>query len=264
MNDIKEKRRSRDAQRTVERLHYKFITMYVKGLHQDVYRQAEELHRHAKRENPRVKDLTKTTIFMNTVMPDKPIPRHYMSRRREHLIPQTPQTQPQMVLRIPLLPLPITLPEVSTSLPEVSTSLPEVSTSLPEVSTSLPEVSTSLPEVSTSLPEVSTSLPEVSTSLPEVSTSLPEVSTSLPDASNTLLLSSDVYESLLNELRKDPDLWRILNEFPFQDNATDDFTADEMNDFVASDMGDSFIADDLTPLEIELENGILTTMSEHL
>ena len=167
---------------------------------------------------------------MNTVMPDKPIPRHYMSRRREHLIPQTSQTQPQMVLRIPLLPLPITLPEVSTSLPEVSTSLPEVSTSLPEVSTSL------------------------------------------PDASNTLLLSSDVYESLLNELRKDPDLWRILNEFPFQDNATDDFTADEMNDFtvdemndfVASDMGDSFIADDLTPLEIELENGILTTMSEHL
>ena len=95
------------------------------------------------------------------------------------------------------------------------------------------------PEVSTSpQPEVSTSSqPEVSTSQqPEVSTSQqPEVSTPL---------SPEVYEELLNDLRKDSDLWNILNNFPVEDDT------EGINKVVVEDMGtDMFLANNITPLE---------------
>ena len=115
-----------------------------------------------------------------------------------------------------------------------------------------PEVSTSpQPEVSTSpQPEVSTSpQPEVSTSpQPEVSTSpQPEVSTS-PQPEVSTPLSPEVYEELLNDLRKDSDLWKILNDFPVEDNT------EGINKVVVEDMGtDMFLSNNITPLEQEVE-----------
>ena len=79
-------------------------------------------------------------------------------------------------------------------------------------------------------------LSRVSTSPP------PEVSTS------SFELSPEVYEELLNQLKSDPELWKILNNFPFEENT------DDINNLVAEDMGDTFRADDLTPLELELED----------
>ena len=218
----KDKNRSRDAQRTAERLYYKFIAGYVEAVHKDIHEEALALYSQAKRENPGVKDLTKTVTYMKRVHPGKPIPRHYTSKkRRRSSLPQlqgstaqcssSPQLQgstaqcsssPQMVLNIPLLP----------ARPPTTCSLPPP-------------------------PEVSTQ-PEVTTSPPEVSTQ-PEVTTSLPEVSTPLVLPPEIYNDLLADLRSDPDLWQILNDF--EDNAMDDSVAEDI-----------VWPDELTPLEIEV------------
>ena len=219
----KDKRRSRDVERTAERLHYKFLANYVEAIHKEIHEEALALFRQAKRENPGVKDLTKTDTYMKRAHPGEPIPRHYTSRKRRRSSLAQPQgCTAQMVLNIPLLP---PRPITCSSPPEVSTSPPPP------------------PEVSTQ-----SSQPEVTTSPPEVSMQ-PEVST-LP------VLSPEIYQDLLAELRSDPELWKCLNDFPFEDNAMDDFVAEDagdMNDFVVEDMGDIVWPDELTPLEIEVE-----------
>ena len=227
--NVKEKRRSREVQKTAERLHFKFLAMYVEALHNDVHIQAQELYEYVKQKNPGVRDLTKTAEFMKAVMPNKTIPRHYTSKRREHLIRRdaTPQTQScmsRMILNIPLMQLPL-----NTSQDDVSSQpSPPLNTSQPS-----PPLNTSQDDVSSQpSPPLNTSQPS-----PPLNTSQDDVS--LP------LLPPDVYQTLLDELKKDPDLWRIMNDF--QDNTYD------MDDFVANDMGDIFMADDLSPLEIELE-----------
>ena len=91
--------------------------------------------------------------------------------------------------------------------------------------------------------------PEVSTSpQPEVSTSpQPEVSTS-PQPEVSTPLSPEVYEELLNDLKKDPDLWNILNDFPVEDNT------EGIDKVVVEDMGtDMFLSNNITPLEQEVE-----------
>ena len=189
---------------------------YVEAVHKDIYEEALALYNQAKRENPHVKDLTKTVTFMERVHPGKPIPRHYTIRERKRLSSSSqPQgstamglSSPQMVLNIPLLP----------GRSPTTCSLPPP-----------PEVSMQ-PEVTTSPPEVSIQ-PEVTTSPPEVSTQ-PEVTTSPPEVSTPLVLPSEIYNDLLADLRSDPDLWQILNDF--EDYAMDDLTAE------------------LTPLEIEV------------
>ena len=230
----KDKRRSRDAQRTTERLYYKFLSSYVEARHNEIHEEGLALFRQAKRENPGVKDLTKTDTYMKRAHPGVPIPKYYTSRKRRPSSSAQPQgCTTQMVLNIPLLP---PRPITCSSPPEVSTSPPPP----PEVST---QSSPPPPEVSTQ-----SSQPEVTTSPPEVSMQ-PEVST-LP------VLSPEIYQDLLAELRSDPELWKCLNDFPIEDNAMDDFVAEDagdMNDFVVKDMGDIVFDDVLTPLEIEVE-----------
>ena len=223
--DTKGKRRSRDAQRTVERLHFKFITAYVENLYRDVYVEAQELFEYVRQKNPGVKDLTKTAEFMSVAMPDKSVPKHYLSKRREDIRrrnTQTFNTQSRMVLNIPLVPLSsITSQPVVASPPSPS---PPVVASPP-----LPS-----PPVVASPP-----LPS-----PPVVASSASPLTSF-DTEDPLLLPTDVYQSLLEELKQDPDLWQILNDF----NPCDE----DMDAFVADDMGDVFMANDISPLEIELE-----------
>ena len=183
------KRSVREAEKREERLHYMFIAKYIEGLHRNVYNQAEEFYQKVKYKNPRVKDLTKTAEFMESVTPNTTIPRHYTSKRREHMIrrdpPQKDNNMSRMVLNIPLMEVP----------PQTSTVQP----------------------------------------LPP---SLPQDDVSSP-------LHPDVYKTLLDGLRSDPDLWKIFNDF--QDDP------DGMDDQVAEDMGDVFTADDMSELELAVE-----------
>ena len=264
----KDKTQSRDAQKTNERLYYKFITSYVEGRYHNIYEDAEQLYNQAKRENPNVRDLTKTDTFIREVYPGAPIPRYYITRKVKTSAPTQPQPQPQLVLNIPLLPA-RALARSSLLQTEVSTqpSPPGVCTqSSPpptEVSTqpSPPGVCTqSSPpptEVSTqpSPPGVCTqSSPpptEVSTqpSPPGVCTqSSPpptEVSTqSLPPQSlPPLFLTPELYDEVLNELNRDPEVLKYFNDLPIED---------DMNDTVVEDMGDMFFDNTSTPLDIEL------------
>ena len=206
------KRSVREAEKREERLHFLFIAKYIEGLHRNVYNQAEEFYQTVKYKNPGVKDLTKTAEFIETVTPNATIPRHYTSKRREHLIrrdpPQQGNNMSRMVLNIPLMEVP----------PQTTTVQP-----LPP---SLPQDDVSSP----SHPETSTVQP-----LPP---SLPQDDVSSP-------LHPDVYKTLLEGLRSDPDLWNIFNDF--QDDP------DGMDGLVAGDMGDSFTIDDMSELELAVE-----------
>ena len=93
------KRRVREAEKRVERLHYKFINEYVKNLHHNIYKDAENLYNATRQKYPDgVKDLTKTVEFMAVATPDKTVPRYYMSRKTTGTT-----TEMEMVLRIPLI-----------------------------------------------------------------------------------------------------------------------------------------------------------------
>ena len=278
----KTKRNIRDAEKRKERLHFKFISNYVEAMHGDVFIEAQELYEHARRKNPKVFDLTKTAEFISVVTPDKEIPRYYKNRRQV-CYAQVRDNMSTMVLNIPLIqlqpngslptvaasqPLPPTVP--SPPLPAVAASPPLPPTvpspPLPAVAASPPLPPTvpspPLPAVAASPPLPPTvpspPLPAVAASpplpptvpsppLPAVAAS-PPLSPTVPSpplpavaASPPLPpLSSDVYQGLLEDLQKDPDLYRILSDFPVLDN-------EDMN------LGDAFISNDLTPLEIELE-----------
>ena len=249
---------SRDAQKTNERLYYKFIACYVEGTYKEIYEDAEQLFNQAKRENPGVRDLTKTDTYMEAVHPGAPIPRYYITRKLKTSSPPTPPTQPQLVLNIPLLPARTikhsSQPEAATS-PPVASTQSEVTTP-PEVSiqheaATSPPVASTQSEVTTppevSIQPVASTQSEVTTP-PEVSIQ-PEAATQPPEVSTPLLLPSELYQEVLNELRRDPEVWKCLNDFPIEDDFMDD---GNMNDSVVQDMGDVFFHHMSTPLEIEL------------
>ena len=200
------KRRAREAEKRDERLHYKFITEYVKCLHKDIHDKAEELFNSIRHQYPNVKDLTKTVEYMNVVMPSKPIPRYYQCRRSDGTRSNT-KSMSQMVLEIPLIPL-----NPNTSLSVAAPSPPVAS-------------------------------PPVAS--PPVAAASPPVAASLH-----LPLSDNVYQALLSELQQDPDLWRIINDFPIDDSSLED---NDMDDFLHNDIWDAIIPDDVTPIESELE-----------
>ena len=258
----KDKNQSRDVQKTNERLYYKFISAYVEGKYSEVYEDAAHLYVQAKHDNPGVRDLTKTTTFIQEVYPGAPIPRYYVTRKARTPSPHTrPQPQPQFMLNIPLVP---SHELIRSAQPE-----PEVCTQStppePEVCTQStppePEVCTQStppePEVCTQStppePEVCTQStppePEVCTQStppePEVCTQStppePEVCT---QSTPQLFLTPELYEEVVKELNKDPEVWNYLNNIPMED---------DMNDTVVEDMGDmSFFDNIATPLEMEL------------
>ena len=191
------KRRLREAEKRVERLHYKFITEYMKSLHKDIFDKAEELYKNTRLLYPDgVKDLTKTIEFMQTVTPNKTIPRYYACRKTNETHIRASNGR-EMVLEIPLM------PQSETTSPPVAAPPP-------------------------------------------------------PAVSQPLLLPADVYEELLQDLQKDPDLRQILNDFPLDDmqELSNDLPHDDMqellNDFPLDDMVE-LSNDYITPLEKELQ-----------
>ena len=230
MNGIQsEKKKGREARRNDERLYYKFIVKYMEGLHQDLFKKAVDLYNDAKQSNPNVRDLTKTVQFMTEAMPNTPIPRYYKNRQTNVNKPRL--QQPQMVLRIPLVKLPVSQPS---------------------------------PQVSHPSPPVSQPSPQVSHPSPPVSQPSPHLTVPVSSQPSQLLLplAPDVYQDLLNELQHDPELQQILNDFPDNDETTNNFVCDDIDmsqdpGFVCDESMNSFVWDtidmyDISPLENEI------------
>ena len=205
------------------------MSSYVEARHHEIYKDAEQLFKQAKRENPGVRDLTKTDTFMREVYPNAPIPRYYLSRKQKTSTLIQPKPQPQLVLNIPLLPArELTQPEAASSAPGVCTQ----SSPPTEVSTQ-PEDASSAPGVC-----IQSSPPTEIFTQPEDASSAPGVCTqSLPP----LFLTPELYEEVLNELNKDPEVFKYLNDVCIEDDDT-----------VIEDMGDMFYDHMSTPLEMEL------------
>ena len=220
--DFLQKRRTRQAQRTAERHYYKFISSYVKATYKDIFDEAHTMFTNAKEENPGVKDLTKTTFYMRRTHPDVVVPRYYNNRKLKSAT-QKREEYTQMVLSIPLM-----SKQTTDSLLSATDATPT-----PLQSTPLPTTA------ATATPLQSTPQP------PE-----PETESILP------LLSEETYMSLLEDLQKDPDLERILNDFPFDGNM-DPFVDNNMAG--GEDSMDPFVVNDMvwpgqfTPLEVDVE-----------
>ena len=237
-----EKRRVREAEKRVERMHYKFITDYVKSLHNDTFVKAEELYRKIRRLYPHgVKDLTKTAEYMEVVTPDKAIPRYYASRKTVET-----NTEMEMVLQIPLIPSHQTTRSTTPQAAEVLQP--------PAAEVLQPQAAEVLQP-----PAAEVLQPPAAEVLQP-----PAAEVLQPPAAEVLQpLPEETYEKLLEELRKDPELMRILNDLPLdvpptasqplqscdvpnQELSNDDvFTYD-------NDMVDAIMPDDISPLEKEL------------
>ena len=243
MNGIQNEKKGREARRNDERLYYKFIVKYMEGLHQDLFKKAVDLYNDAKQNNPSVRDLTKTVQFMTEVMPNTPIPRYYKNRQTNVIKPRLQQQQ--MVLRIPLVKLP-----VSQTSPQVSHPSPPVSQPSPQVSHPSPPVSQPSPQVLHPSPPVSQPSPHL------------PVPVSSQTSQHLLPLAPDVYQELLNELQQNPELQQILNDFPDNDETTNNIVCDDIDmsqdpGFVCDESMNSFVWDaidmyDISPLENEI------------
>ena len=230
------KRRVREAEKRNERVEFKFITEYTKALHGDIYKEAKELYQNIRQKYPeRIKDLTKTYEFMSVVTPGKDIPRYYMHRKtKKPIIPPK-----RMVLEIPLIP-PQVLPQPVS--PQASPQPVSPQASPQPVS---PQASPQpvLPQASPQpvLPQASPQpvLPQASPQpvLPQASPQ-PVLPQALPP------LSEEVYCLLIQDLQQDPDLFRILNNFPLHDE----------DECMRDNIWDTIQIDDISPLEQELYN----------
>ena len=211
------KRRVREAEKRVERLHYKFINEYVKNLHHNIYKDAENLYNTIRQKYPDgVKDLTKTVEFMEVATPDKTVPRYYMSRKTTETT-----TEMEMVLRIPLI-----QHDGKNTETQAVTSPPTAS----------------FPQDVASPPPTA-SFPRDVTSPPPVAPPPSPQDVALP------VLPEKVYQDLLQELQKDPDLMEILNDFPLDGEFSGKDTTTDVND-----IWESIMPDDMSLLEDELCN----------
>ena len=272
MNPL-EKRRTRQAMRTAERYHYKFIASYVQGKYREIYDEAQTMFTQAKVENPRVKDLTKTAFFLTRVHPDVVVPRYYNNRKLRDQS-TTPQSK-QMVLTIPLLSLPeVTVQQETMNHGESTTSQPpedsiqQETMNHGESTTSQPpedsiqqetmnhgESTTSQPPEDSIQQETmnhgeSTTLQPPEDSIQQETMNHGESTTLQPSEDLMLPLQPEIYRSLFQDLMRDPDLQRILNDFSFNDMDVGE-DIDGMNQHVQNDM---LWQDDITPLEIDIQN----------
>ena len=204
------KRNARDIEMRQERVYYKFVFKYIEALHSDIHKEALDFMKSIKQKQPNVRDLTKTEEFMAVVMPDMKVPRHYKRRKLNNnkaSLQDTKKQQPlQMELKIQMLQLP---PSMSDMQPSPSAIQPSVSDIQPSVSNIQPSPSTIQPSVSDIQPSVSDIQPSPS-----------DIQLSVFDTQSFLPLQQHIYEDLLSEIQKDPELFDIMNNFPDFDEPT--------------------------------------------
>ena len=189
---------------TLSSRHDRFIATYIKAKHPDVYTEADEMYTFLKEVYPNKRDLRKVPEFLQLTTGVKSINAHYYKNRLSKKTEQNNHNTYNMVLEIPLLnqnALTMNQNELSTTIPE-ETSVPtdELSTTIPE------ETSVPTDELSTIIPE------ETSVPTDELSTIIPE-ETNVPTDEPQLIIPDKIYEDLLSEIRSDPDLKAIFNDF---------------------------------------------------
>ena len=216
------KRKVREAEKRTERLHYKFINEYVKALHRDTFDKAEGLYLKIRQLYPQsVKDITKTSEFMEVVTPNKRIPRYYMSRK-------TVEPNREMLLQIPLISAPeltrFTAPAAAAAAAEVCQPPSGAAAEVCQPPSGAAAEVCQPP--SGAAAEVCQ--PPLGAAA-EVIQPIPE----------------EVYQELLKELQKDSDLMRILDDIPLSTVPNDD-------DDVFTHMFDDIMPNNITPLEEEL------------
>ena len=201
----KEARREDTRRKRQERV----MCAYVKHAHPAVYKEMCDVYNDLNERYPKTRDLRKTAHFMHL--------RRTVVKERE----ASQKNTHEFSLRIPLMKATTT---TTTTLTPAATVSPPVAVLPPPPTVSSPPHA---PTVSSPphAPTVSSPPPAPTVSPPSVAV-LPPV----PD---------DTYQGLLEQLRKDPDLWQIFQDFP----------GEEMDPFVAEDLGD---ISDISPLEDEL------------
>ena len=235
----------REAHRNSERLYYKFISRYFEGVHKEWFEEAHAFFNEVKQKYPTVKDVTKTEDFMSRVTPDLPIPYYYIKR------PINRPKPPQMQLQIQLMDAQelqgaVTQEEPVATVPAcVSDSDVQDLFQQSTLPACVPLDAQELQPAVTSEEPVAT----VPACVPDGDVQdLPAASMDVQDLADdeTLpILPNDVYEGLMSEIRKDPDLMKILDDFP-------DFDDDEFESMNPSVWYD--IQPGISPLEMEISN----------
>ena len=207
-----EKRRVRELEKRNERLYYKFIYEYTKCLHPDVYTQANNMYRNIRELYPnQVKDITKTVEFMTATKPGHSIPRYYYHRKT--INPHSGTSNAREIN-----------PHSGTS------NAREMVLQIPLMTPS------EIPLASIQVP------PDPPAHVVTPSAPSPTAHVSQPP----LLLEPHVYEELLKEIQNDPDLNRILSDFP-GDFPPDAGTPDMDLNQILSDFPGDFPPDAGTP-----------------
>ena len=196
---------------------------YIKHAHPTVYEEAYNTYEKLNTMYPNTRDLRKTPYFINI---KKGVEKEPFEKK-----PSGKNSQgDKFTLKIPLLRVKTQTTTTSSSV-AASFPFPVVPSSPSPVVPSSPS-----PVVPSSPSPVVPSSPS-----PVVPSSPSPVVASAPSPPLPVLspVPSEVYQTLLEELQQDPQLYQIFNNFPLQ----------EMDKLVAEDIGD---IDDISPLEVEL------------
>ena len=267
--DKLQRRRKVRAEYTDKNRHARFISEYVKARHNHVYMEADQFFRDIRERNPHKKDMCKTEEFLKITTqytsyahfykrrkttPKKPENKDNMVR---NIAPKKPKNMDNMLLNITLM----SCEETSTKNQD-ETPLPAI----PELETQDEIPPPAIPELETQDEIPPPAIPELETQDETPQLVIPELETQ--DETPQLVIPEHVYKELLQELRNDPDLYRIFNDMDIPDNENQqtDTTVDndDMNipdnesqqtDTTVSndDMWDVFnIFNEQTPLEREL------------
>ena len=210
----------REAIRNKERLESKFIVKYFENLYPELFQKAVEFYKDVKQHNPGVFDLTKTVQFMEEVTPTVPIPRYYKNRKGK-------ATEKQMSLQIPLI-----NPE------EIAALHPASSHPQQQQTLASPQ-----PQQQQTLASPQPQQQQTLSSPHPQEQPLPDIP--LPD---------NLYKNLLTELQKDPEISKIMDDFPWNDSVDEannphmDFDEDGINCSIWNDV----VVNDITPLENEV------------
>ena len=228
------KRRIGDVRRRVEKNKFKFITMYTQNVYFEIYQEAERAYNTINRNNPGTKDLTKTLDFFEKVAPEKPVP-HYYHTGRTNRQESRKNNERVMTLNIPLM----KKPAISEKLLTKTTAREETAVIQPAPAREEMEVIQTAPEqeemeaIQTAPEQEEMEAIQTAPEQEEM-----EVIQTAPEQEETHLIIPDrVYTELLDELKKDPELHKIFNDF---------------NPPQSDDILDAFVGDEISPLEIEL------------
>ena len=254
--DRLQRRRNLRAERELTNRHARFIVDYVKVKHNRVYMEADQTYKYIQGKNPDKKDMRKTDEFMRITTPYKNLRAYYERRGRKtagnsEQHEDRTQHEDNMVLNIELMPLQGT--QHQTPPPEIQHEAPPPETQHeappPEIQhqTPPPEIQHESPP-----PEIQhqTPPPEIQHEAPPPEIQHEAQQLLLP--AQQLLLPDHLFEELLQEIRKDPDLYKIFNDIDIMDDECQQVSNTE-GEGGNDDMWDVFnICNEPTPLELEL------------